>query len=146
MHNLTKGQAMDQKAETNLGRLAMMGRVDGFSHDQYEAALRFLELKNDYSKSLLSPSAHFETNGSVDSTDPEAYEEWCKRVQEAHDGAITAINNAQIEYGNRNLWAALRYVVIDDMMMPHMLGDARIVCNVLHRYFMIDKKSKLPNK
>src|SRR5690606_18937220 len=68
--NLTKDQAMDQKAATNLGRLAMMGRADGLSQDQYEAALRYLDVRNDYQKSLLSPGAYFEPNGSVDTSDP----------------------------------------------------------------------------
>ncbi len=146
MHNLTKAQAMDQKAATNLGRLAMMGRAEGLSQDQYEAALRYLDLRNDYSKSLLSPGAYFDTNGSVDSNDPDAYSEWCVRVKDSVNAAHEAIQEAQNENRSENLWAGLQYVIIKDEMMPHLLGSARLVCNALHRHFMLDNKRKSPNK
>ncbi|MGU3398830.1 hypothetical protein ACLBWS_03670 [Brucellaceae bacterium D45D] len=146
MHNLTKAQAMDQKAAINLGRLAMMGRADGLSQDQYEAALRYLDLRNDYSKSLLSPGAYFEANGSIDSNDPEAYAQWCVRVKKAINAANEAIQEAQNEHRSENLWAGLQYIIIKDEMMPHLLGSARLVCNTLHRHFMLDNKRKSPNK
>lgn len=145
MFNLTAGQAMDQKAATNLGRLAMMGRVDGLSQDQYEAAIRYLDVLNDYKKSLLSPGAYFETSGSVDSNDPEAYEDWCKRVKATFNSAQAAIQEAQNENRNENLWAGLQIIIVNDEMMPHMLGSARLVCNALHRHFMIDNKRKSPH-
>ncbi len=144
--NITKEQAMDQKAATNIGRLAMLGHPDGLSQDQYEAAIRYLDVLNDYRKSLLSPGAYFEANGSVDSRDDVAYEEWCKRVKSTYDGAQQAIQEAQSENRSENLWAALQYIIINDEMMPHLLGSARLVCNALHRYFMIDNKRKLMNK
>lgn len=143
---LTREQAMDQKAATNLGRLAMLGRGDGISADQYEAALRYLDVRNDYNKSLLSPGAYYEANGSVDSSDPEQYAAWCERVKLAYDGAHKAIQEAQNQHRNENLWAALQYVIIKDKTMPHMLGAARLVCNALHRYFILDNKSKSLNK
>ncbi|QGA55882.1 hypothetical protein [Brucella sp. 2280] len=146
MFNLTKAQAMDQKAATNLGRLAMMGRVEGLSQDQYEAALRYLDIRNDYQKSLLSPGAYFEENGSVDSNDPGAYEDWCKRVKSAFNSAQEAIQEAQNENRSENLWAGLQCIIINDEMMHHLLGSARLVCNALHRHFMLDNKRKSPNK
>jgi len=144
--NLTKDQAMDQKAATNLGRLAMMGRADGLSQDQYEAALRYLDVRNDYQKSLLSPGAYFEPNGSVDTSDPDQYSEWCKRVKKSYDAAHKAIQETQDQHRSENLWAALQFIIVQDEMMPHMLGAARLVCNALHRHFMLDNKGKSPNK
>lgn len=143
---ITREQAMDQKAATNLGRLAMMGRADGLSQDQYEAALRYLDLRNDYSKSILSPGAHFDSNGAVDSSDPDAYADWCNRVKTSYENAREAIQEAQNEHRTENLWAALQYVIVEDQMMQHLLGSARLVCNVLHRHFMIDNKRKSLNK
>ncbi|MEN5279001.1 hypothetical protein ABE527_18905 [Brucella sp. TWI432] len=146
MHNLTKAQAIDPLSSTLLGRLAMMGRVDGLSQDQYEAALRYLELRNDYSKSLQSPGAYYEAHGCVDSSDPEAYEQWCQRVKGAITKANQAIQDAQDENRTENLWAGLQHIIIKGEMMSHLLGSARLVCNALHRHFMLDRKSKSPNK
>src|SRR5690606_1446618 len=87
---LTREQAMDQKAATNLGRLSVLERGDGISADQYDAALRDLDVSNDYNKSLVSPGAYYEESGSGDSSDPEQYAAWCGRVKSAYDGAHKA--------------------------------------------------------
>lgn len=122
------------------------GSGRGLSQDQYEAALRYLDIRNDYQKSLLSPGAYFEANGSVDSNDPGAYEDWCKRVKSAFNSAQEAIQEAQNENRSENLWAGLQCIIINDEMMHHFLGSARLVCNALHRHFMLDNKRKSPNK
>lgn len=144
--NITKEAAMDQRAGTYLSRLAMAGRAGGLSDDQYEAALRYLEIRNDHSKALQSSGAYYEPTGSVDSSDPVAYAEWYKRIKHTFDKAQKAISDAQLETKSDNLYAAVQYVIIGDQDFPHLLGATRIVCNALHRHFTLDNKTKSPNK
>ena len=60
----------------------------------------------------------------MDSSDPEQYAEWCKRVKSAYDGAQKAVQETQNHHRTEKLWAALQYVVVKDEMMPHMLGGS----------------------
>jgi len=75
-----------------------------------------------------------------------AYAEWCIRVKQAYKLAQAAIHEAQAEEQSENLWAGLQYVIIQDQEFPHLLSSTRLVCNALHRHFMLDNKRKHHNK
>ncbi|WP_273773205.1 hypothetical protein [Brucella intermedia] len=138
--------ARDPRTGSYLGRLAMAGRGEGISQDQYEAATRYIDLYNSYQKAIGSPGAHYEQIGGVNASDPDAYADWCIRVKHAYKSAQAAIHEAQAEERSENLWAGLQYVVIQDQEFPHLLSSTRLVCNALHRHFMLDNKRKSPNK
>jgi len=133
---LSIAQAADPRAENYLGRLAMLGREEGLGHDQYAAAIKFLEIRNDYHRSLLSPGAYYETTGlrfGVDNI--EEYAAWCRRVRRRYTAALKAVQEAQFDNGHENLYAALQYVIIDGLELLHLLGATRMVLNALHRHF-----------
>lgn len=133
---LTLEQAKDPRAETYLGRLAIFGRGDGLSRDQYEAAQQFLQLRNEYQRSLLSPGAYYEATGIRLQADNMAeYEAWAARVKKRYSGALKAVQEAQIDNGRENLYAALQYVIIEDLELPYLLGAVRMALNALHRHF-----------
>ncbi|WP_113180841.1 hypothetical protein [Agrobacterium cavarae] len=133
---LTVEQARDQKAGTFIGALNIIGKVGGLSDDQYEGATRFLELRSSYLVAIKAPSADRDSNnfGMPSETISEGYEDWCKSVTEKYADCKKAIQTAQNEL-RQNLWAALDFCVIKGERHPHMIGDLRVVCNVLARFF-----------
>lgn len=145
-YGVPASMARDPRTGSYLGRLAMAGRGEGISQDQYEAATRYLDLYNSYQKAIGSPGAHYEAIGGVNASDPEAYTDWCIRVKESYNQAQNAIHEAQSEERSENLWAGLQYVIIEDQEFSHLLTSTRLVCNALHRHFMLDRKSKSANK
>jgi len=134
---LSLKQAEDPRAESYLGRLSLLGRTDGVSRQQYEAAQQFLHLRNEYRKSLLSPGAYYEENGLrlVSDEDRADYAAWVGRVRRRYAAALRAVQEAQNDNGKENLYAALHYIVIEGLALPHLLGPARMVLNALHRHF-----------
>lgn len=133
---LSLDQAKDPRAASYAGRLSILGREDGLSGDQYDAAQQFLQLRNDYKKALLSPDAYYEATGiHLNADNMGEYEAWVGRVKKRYAGALKAIQEAQMDNGRENLYAALQYVVIDDQDLPYLLGAVRLVLNALCRHF-----------
>lgn len=142
---LSMKQAIDPKAETYIGRLAMQGTGSGLSDDQYEAAIRFRTLRNEYRKALHSKGAHYEPSAGTD--DYEAYRKWAEAAIRRHADVIDLIRSEQQEFRNQNLYAALEHVVIEDLPLDYMIGPVRIVCNLLSKHFMnVDRTEKARNK
>jgi len=129
---LSMQDAANPRAENYLGTLSLLGKYDGISGEQYEAAQRFLTLRNDYRKSLLSPGAYYETAQDGQQHDDEAeYGAWVKRVRNRYGQALRAVQEAQLDNGHENLYAALHYVVMEGRRLPHLLGATRMVLNAL---------------
>ncbi|UXM95390.1 hypothetical protein N5853_01735 [Bartonella sp. HY329] len=136
-HKITIEQAKDPRAQTYLGRLSLFGRAGGISADQYQAATRFLEIRNDYRRSLLSPGAYYEATGiKLGSENMEEYTAWVQRARRRYSAALKAIQEAQFDNAHENLYAAIQYILIDDRELPHLLGALRMVLNALHRHFV----------
>lgn len=135
---LTREQAKDQKAGTYIGYLNILGRRDGLSDDQYDAAVEFQSLYLAYQRAIQSPGRLLDGEAGIASSEvTDAYEEWVKRTRKAYQECRDAIQEAQFEHRHCNLWAALDLCVIQGHHMPHMLGDLRILCNALARHFRI---------
>jgi len=146
-HNgLSLQQAVDPHSENYLGILSLLGAHDGLSREQYEAAQRFLAIRNDYRKSLLSPGAYYEATGLRQDEDMEEYAAWAKRVRQRYAQALKAVQEAQLDNGRENLYAALHYVIMEGQRLPHLLGATRMVLNALYRHFSrLDGPQKLRN-
>lgn len=146
-YSLTREQAIDPKAETHIGRLSLKGKYDGLSEDQYDAAQKFLALRNDYRRSLLSPGAYYEAKGlKTPEDDLTDYIAWVKRVSKHYKEAMHAVEEAQFDNSHENLFAALQYVIIGDMDLPHLLGPTRMVLNALCRHFNRRKQLRATRK
>lgn len=146
-YGLTREQATDPKAETHIGRLSLKGKYDGLSEDQYDAAQKFLALRNDYRRSLLSPGAYYEAKGvKMPDDDLTDYITWVKRINKHYKEAMHAIEEAQFDNSQENLFAALQYVIIGDMDLPHLLGPTRMVLNALCRHFNRHKQLRAPRR
>lgn len=134
---LTQEQAKDQKAGTFIGYLNMIGPRDGLSDDQYEAATNYLSLRQAYLRAISAPGRIVDSEGYGIDNVTEAYEDWVRDTKDAYEACRRAIQDAQTENRGANLWAALDLIVIQDQHMHHMIGDLRILCNALARFFRI---------
>ncbi|PWE56781.1 hypothetical protein DEM27_10485 [Metarhizobium album] len=124
--------ARDQKAATFIGYLNLIGKVDGISDDQYEAAQKYLALRRSYLLAIKAPNAERSEEGvgtpSPDISD--TYVDWCQNTVDRFDECRKVIQRAQNE-SRANLWAALDLCVIQGHRLDHMVGDIRILCNAL---------------
>lgn len=134
---LTQEQAKDQKAGTFIGYLNMIGPRDGLSDDQYEAATNYLSLRQAYLRAISAPGRIVDSEGYGRDDVTEAYEDWVRDTKDAYAACRSAIQEAQNENRGANLWASLDLIVIQDQHMHHMIGDLRILCNALARFFRI---------
>lgn len=135
---LTVVQARDQKAATFIGYLNLLGRIDGISDDQYEAALKFLDLRRSYLLAIKAPNAERsdEGTGNTNSEISESYIDWCQDTIKRYESCKKAIQRYQNEV-RQNLWAAVDLCLIQGHRMDHMTGDVRTLCNALIQFFRV---------
>lgn len=139
MLGISEARARDQRAGSFLGYLSMLGRADGLSPSQYEAALAFRELRNDYLKAIKAPNAVVDNQSSGNSGDmvSDDYIRWCAAVRERYAAARKAVQQAQDETRAGNLWAALDLVVIQEQPIFNLIGATRQLCNALALHFRV---------
>lgn len=135
--NISVEQAKDQRAGSFLGYLYMLGRPDGLSESQYEAAISYQNLRHNYLKVVGAPDALRDNGvpGSPGDHVSDAYIDWAEKIKQRYDEARKAIQEAQNATRIENLWAALDLVVIQDQHLHHMVGATRLVCNALAKFF-----------
>lgn len=138
--NLTLTQAKDQRAESFIGYLAILGPVDGLSERQYAAAQDFLSLRNSWLASKKIPGAEYDNEGKGGGGDfvSDEYIEWCQSVHDSFTDCRKAIQEAQNENRDASLWAALDICVVQGLREHSLIGDLRILCNVLAKHFKRD--------
>lgn len=107
--------------------------------EAYEALVFTQEAHNDYLKAIGAKGAYYEP--ITGSGDEEAHVRWTIRAKEKWKGITDAIHEAQnTVYRTSNLWAALDYVVLREMAMPHMIHDVKCLGNCLARHFEKGRK------
>jgi len=127
-------QARDPRLGSYIGRLVILGAEHGgLSEAQYGAALRFLEVRNNWLRAIGSTAAHYEER--VASSEDDSQEEAVKRDKARYEAMMKALQEAQFDNRQENLGAALQYLVIDDLELPYMIGTLRVALNALSRHF-----------
>ncbi|WP_273755956.1 hypothetical protein [Bartonella sp. MM73XJBT] len=132
---LSLQEAKNPLSSTYIGRLCLQGVL---TQDQYDAAQKYLEVKNDYSCAKGLPSAVYDEMPS--SSDDKAREKWVEFATEQFSNMQEAIKETQHLYRQYNLHAALQYLVVEDQTLPHLVNSLRIALNDLQKYF--DPKNK----
>ncbi|USP02843.1 hypothetical protein [Bartonella taylorii] len=132
---LTIEEAKNPLAGTYVGRLCLQGVL---TQDQYDAAQKYLEVKNDYLCAKGLPSAVYDEIPS--SSDDKAREKWVEFATEQFSNMQEVIKETQHLYRQYNLYAAIQYIVIEDQTLPHLVNSLRVALNALHKYF--DRKTK----
>ena len=135
---LTCDQAKDQKAGSFIGYLSLLGPIDGLSNQQYEAATNYLGLHNAYLRAIGAPGRVLDGETGIPASEvTDAYIDWVIDTKEVYADCRKAIQAAQNENRRANLWAALDLCIIQDQAHHHMIGDLRVVCNALARFFRV---------
>lgn len=135
---LTVEQAKDQKAGSFIGYLNLIGPSDGLSDDQYEAATNYLGLHNAYLRAIGAPGRVLDGETGIPASEvTDAYIDWVIDTKEVYADCRKAIQESQNEARHANLWAALDYCIIQDQHIHRMIGDLRILCNCLARFFRV---------
>jgi len=144
---LTPKDAKDQKAGSFIGRLCIRHRNDkndpiGLTDEQYEAGLRYLELRNLYHRQIGSEDAIYErsTFGTMTDSPEEQAKRW-QSIKTRWNEAIASVQRRQNESAG-NLFAALDYCVVRDQSFTSMVGDLRIALNGLAEFFSRGKARK----
>lgn len=134
---LSREKAKDQKAETFIGYLNLIGPRDGLSDDQYGAITSYTDLRSAYLRAIKAPNAVL-SNGEIGMPSPEVsdgYVEWCRAAREHYRDCEKAIMAAQMENRSENLLAALDLIIIRGERHNHLIGATRILANHLARFF-----------
>ncbi|WP_142416436.1 hypothetical protein [Bartonella massiliensis] len=132
---LTLQEAKNPLAGSYIGRLCLQGLL---TQEQYDAAQKYLEVRNDYSCAKGLPSAVYDEMPS--SSDEAAREKWVELATEQFSNMQEAIREEQCLYRQYNLHAALQYLVVEDKELPYLVSSLRIALNALQEYF--DQKNK----
>ncbi|WP_375671442.1 hypothetical protein [Bartonella sp. SD1336NMGDW] len=127
---LTTEEAKNPLSGTYIGRLYLQGVIN---QDQYDAAQKYLEVRNNYLCAKGLPNAIYDN--FTPSSNEEAQKRWIERATHCYEVTKEAIKEAQHLYRKYNLYAALQYLVIEDQSLTHLVSSLRIVLNALHKHF-----------
>lgn len=136
MFGLSEQDARDQKAAAYVGRLSLAGRknnADGLTEAQYNAAQDYLKAYEAFQRAVKSPDALRTGEGAILSPESEGYADWCQRAIDRFEAMQKAIKREQCLHENRgaNMFAAIDYLLVRDMELPHMIGDLRLALNAI---------------
>ncbi|KEC57041.1 hypothetical protein [Bartonella rochalimae] len=127
---LTIEQAKNSLSGTYIGRLYLHSKLN---QDQYDAAQKYLQIKNDYLCAKGLPYAIYDDFSP--SSNEEAQKQWIKKATNCYEGMKEVIKEAQCFYHQYNLHSALQYLVVEDKTLPHLVPSLHIVLNALHKHF-----------
>ncbi len=134
---LTIEDAKNPLSGSYIGRLYLQGELN---QDQYDAAQKYLEVRNDYLCAKAFPSAIYDKMPS--SSDETAREKWVEFATEQFVNTQEVIRDAQCLYRQYNLFASLQYLVVEDQYLSHLVPSLRIALNALQKYFDLLKSKK----
>ncbi|EJF82617.1 hypothetical protein [Candidatus Bartonella washoeensis] len=127
---LTIEEAKNPLSGTYIGRLYLQGEIN---QDQYDAAQKYLEVKNNYLCAKALPNAIYDEMPTT--SDDGAREKWVQTATEHLSAVKGVVQEAQYLYRQHNFYAALQYIVIEDLSLPHLVNALRIVLNALYKHF-----------
>lgn len=112
--------------------------ADCLTPKQYDAALKFLDLRNQFLRSKSAPEAYYEAGRPSHLSQEErddAHAKWADDVEKRYTSVRDAIQRCQDIHREENVWAAVDLVLINDHRLPHMIGATRTLCNCLVKHF-----------
>ncbi|UNF44129.1 hypothetical protein MNL07_01085 [Bartonella krasnovii] len=127
---LTIEEVKNPLSGTYIGRLYLQGNLN---QDQYDAAQKYLEMRNDYLCAKTLPSAIY--NEMPSSSDEAAREKWVEFATKQFLNMQEVIKETQHLYRQYNFYAALQYLVIENKELAYLVPSLRIVLNTLQKYF-----------
>ncbi len=138
--DLTLQDAKNPLSSTYIGRLCLKGEL---TQEQYDAAQKYLQIKNDYWCAKGLPNAVYDEMPS--SSDEKERDKWVRLVTEQFSNVQEVIRETQGFYRQHNFYAALQYLVIEDQTLPYLVSSLRIILNALQKYFFVKNNLNLMN-
>ncbi|WP_455474703.1 hypothetical protein [Bartonella sp. B30(2025)] len=127
---LTVEEAKNPLSGSYIGRLCLQGEL---SQEQYDAAQKYLEVRNNYLCAKGFPSGCYDDVST--NSDLNSLEQWIQRATSHYKAAQEVVKEAQCSYRQYNLYAALQYIVIEDQSLSYLVNPLHIVLNAFHEYF-----------
>ncbi|WP_273754090.1 hypothetical protein [Bartonella sp. MM73XJBT.G] len=127
---LTIEEAKNPLSATYIGRLYLQGVIN---QDQYDAAQKYLEVRNNYLCAKGLPNAIYDKMPS--SSDEAAREKWVEFATKQFFNMQEVIKETQHLYRQYNFYVALQYLIIEDQTLSYLVPSLRIVLNALLKYF-----------
>ncbi|OLL54173.1 hypothetical protein KAE70_00785 [Bartonella henselae] len=127
---LTLQEAKNPLSGTYIGRLYLQGNIN---QDQYDAAQKYLEVRNNYLCAKGLPNAVYDD--FTPSSNEEAQKRWIERATHCYEEMKEVIKEAQYLHRQHNFYAALQYLVIEDQSLSHLVGSLYVALNALHKHF-----------
>ncbi|MBX4336494.1 hypothetical protein [Bartonella raoultii] len=120
-----------------IGRLCLLGYkqdASGISKEQYDAAQRYLQIRNDYLCSKGLPHGYYD-NFTYKTSNEKAHKKWIEKTTKHYENMKAAIQEAQQKHRQHNFHAALQYLVVEDQALPSLIGSLRLILSILHKHF-----------
>lgn len=127
--------ASDPAVNSVVGRLKLSGEI---SKDQHEALDRFIRSHEIYMKAINAPDSLKVPGAGGGALSDEDDTKWRLDVERAFKRARAAVREAQ-NHSNGNLYAAIDYLGFRNEFHAYMIGDLRVVGNVLVRHYGLSK-------
>lgn len=136
LFGLDENQAKQGEGGSVIGRL-VLNKV--LRRDQYDAAKRFLEVRNAYQRSIGAvPDFSQPREGGPPSDEPErAWEAFCINARRSHDSMLRVLRDLMAQERSPAVMAALDTIVVKDAHVENLVGPLRIALNALGRHFGI---------
>jgi hypothetical protein len=145
-YGLSEKDARDQRSSTVIGRL-MLAHLQsgckpgvGITEAQYEAGAKLATDSAEYARCLQSPRGMGIAETLTGSGDEEAYKRYVDTIRKAYEGAMGrdgVIRKLQERDGLRGttIFDAVRFVVEQDLELPHLFPGLRIGLTELAHYY-----------
>lgn len=130
LFNVAPEDAAQPEAGSVIGRMKLTGEI---SQDQYEAFIRYTMTVERYRSAMMSPDSLKTRRGGVMNIPSDESDMAAKAAWKGVTDAITA----EQRFHRGNLMAPLNFIVSRNEEHPHMIGDLRVVGNVLSRFYGI---------
>ncbi|MET3560831.1 hypothetical protein ABID39_001547 [Bartonella japonica] len=130
-------EAQNPLSSSYIGRLYLLGykqAASSISKEQYDAAQRYLQARNDYLCAKGLPHGYYDDFTHAKS-DEKAHIQWVKKATDYYDGMKKAIKEAQSLHHQHNFEATLQYLVVEDKPIPSLVCSLRLILNALYQYF-----------
>jgi hypothetical protein len=142
-YGLSEKDARDQRSSTVIGRLLMEHLASGckpgvgITEAQYEAGAKLAADSADYARCLQSPRGMGIAETLTGSGDEEAAARYVAKVKRAYEGARDVLKRLQERDGLRGttIFDAVRFVVEQDLELPHLFPGLRIGLTELAAYY-----------
>ncbi|WP_375697143.1 hypothetical protein [Bartonella sp. AP14QHHD] len=127
---LTIEDTKNPLSATYIGRLYLQGVIN---QDQYDAAQKYLEVRNNYLCAKALPNAIYDD--FTPSLNEEAKKQWIEKTTHYYEAMKEVLKEAQCLYRQHNLYAALQYIVVEEQSLPYLVNSLCVVLNALHKHF-----------